>query len=260
MSEIKIIFFDIDGTLIDMNRKQITQKTLLALQQLQEKGIKICLASGRPPIQLPHFDNIDFDAFLTFNGSYCYTKEQKVVHKNALLKSDVKQMVHNARQLNRALSVATKDRTLANSIDEDLVAYYGVGGFKVEVDAHFEQVIDQEEVFQMMISGRKEEYPAMLKDVKAAAITAWWDKAFDVIPKDGGKGVGVEKVLAHYGFDRMQAMAFGDGGNDIEMLQAVGHGIAMGNALDEIKNIADDVCGSVTEDGIYYYCKEKGLI
>ena len=57
-----------------------------------------------------------------------------------------------------------------------------------------------------------------------------------------------------------EALAFGDGGNDIEMLQTVGTGVAMGNALDHVKAIADDVCGHVAEDGIYHYCLEKGLI
>ena len=57
-----------------------------------------------------------------------------------------------------------------------------------------------------------------------------------------------------------QAMAFGDGNNDIEMLKSVGHGVAMANASDELKAIADDVCGDVAEDGIYYYCLEHGMI
>ena len=55
-------------------------------------------------------------------------------------------------------------------------------------------------------------------------------------------------------------MAFGDSYNDIEMLQAVGTGVAMGNAPAQLKEIADDVCGRVSEDGIYRYCIEHGLI
>lgn len=54
MTQTKIIFFDIDGTLIDMNRKKISEKMLETLIRLQEKGIKLCLASGRAPIQIPH--------------------------------------------------------------------------------------------------------------------------------------------------------------------------------------------------------------
>ena len=70
----------------------------------------------------------------------------------------------------------------------------------------------------------------------------------------------IEKLLAHYGLDRAQAIAFGDGNNDIEMLQAVGTGVAMANASAQLKAVADDVCGDVAEDGIYHYCRAHGLI
>ena len=67
-------------------------------------------------------------------------------------------------------------------------------------------------------------------------------------------------VLRHYGFSKDEAIAFGDGHNDIEMLEAVGMGIAMGNAKDEVKAKADFVCKSVEDDGIYHYCIENKLI
>ena len=66
--------------------------------------------------------------------------------------------------------------------------------------------------------------------------------------------------MAHYHLSAADALAFGDGNNDIEMLEAVGTGVAMGNASDTLKAIAADICGSVTQDGIYYYCIEHGLI
>lgn len=82
----------------------------------------------------------------------------------------------------------------------------------------------------------------------------------DIIPKIGGKGLGIQKVLDYYQIDRAEAMAFGDDNNDIEMLKAVGRGIAMKNASEQLKEIADEICGEVAEDGIYYYCLEKHLI
>ena len=72
MKDIKIIFFDIDGTLIAMDQDTISEKTLEALKRLQEKGVKLCLATGRGPMLVPHFEGVEFDAFLTYNGSYCY--------------------------------------------------------------------------------------------------------------------------------------------------------------------------------------------
>ena len=67
-------------------------------------------------------------------------------------------------------------------------------------------------------------------------------------------------VLRNYGFSKNEAIAFGDGHNDIEMLEAVGMGVAMSNAKDEVKAKADFVCKSVEDDGIYHYCIENKLI
>ena len=59
------------------------------------------------------------------------------------------------------------------------------------------------------------------------------------------------KILDYYQLTKEEAMAFGDGNNDIEMLEAVGRGVAMKNASLELKSIADDICDDVANDGIY---------
>ena len=66
--------------------------------------------------------------------------------------------------------------------------------------------------------------------------------------------------MKYYGFSKEEAIAFGDGENDIAMLEAVGTGIAMGNAKDAVKERADLTCKSVEEDGIYEYCLENHLM
>ena len=78
----------------------------------------------------------------------------------------------------------------------------------------------------------------MLQNTQEAKITSWWDRAVDIIPAGGGKGTGISKMLEYYGIDRSQAMAFGDGNNDIEMFQAVDMGVAMENASDDLKAVA----------------------
>ena len=75
----------------------------------------------------------------------------------------------------------------------------------------------------------------------------------DIIPANGGKGFGVKKVLDYVPFTKEEAIAF-------EMLQAVGTGIAMDNASQNVKAVADVICGSVREEEIYRYCKENHLI
>ena len=258
MSNIKIIFFDIDGTLIDMKRKLISANTLYTLKRLKENKIIICLATGRSPIVLPHFNEIEFDAFLTYNGSYCYNQKD-IIFSNPLSNDDVSTIIKNATQINRPLSLATKDRMAANGKDDDLIKYYGFANHNVEVADDFNDVA-KEEIFQILIGCHKEDHSLLLKNVRNAKITFWWDNAADIIPATGGKGLGIQKVLEYYNLDRSEAMAFGDGNNDIEMLKAVGTGVAMGNASDDLKKAATDICGNAADDGIYHYCIEKHLI
>ena len=127
------------------------------------------------------------------------------------------------------------------------------------VAVQLEKLMDKK-VYQMMVGCYKEEYADILRDVDGARITAWWTRAADITPANGNKGVGVRKILDYYHLDKENAIAFGDGTNDIEMLEAVGTGVAMGNATDDVKAVADAICGHVAEDGIYHYCKEQGLI
>ena len=258
MSQIKIIFFDIDGTLIDMDKKQISPKILETLVRLKEKGILLCIATGRSPISLPHFEGVDFDAYLTFNGSYCFDRQQ-AIFSNPIPRTDVDTLIRNAHAINRPVSLATKEALAANGKDPDLAQYYSFAHLELEVAEDFDRTA-QEEVYQIMLGCREAEYPALMKNIHGAKIAAWWDRAVDVIPANGGKGVGIAKILAHYHLDPAQALAFGDGNNDIEMLQAVGTGVAMENASPRLKEIADEICGHVAEDGIYHYCLSHGLI
>lgn len=259
MDQIKIIFFDIDGTLIDINSRKISQKMLETLIRLKERNYILCLSTGRAPMTVPRFEGWEPDVFLTFNGSYCYNRQQ-VIYKNPLSASDAKKIVENAASINRPVSAATPDKLAANGKDEDLVNYFSLAKLKVDVSDRFDDMIENEEVYQIMSGGLESEYPAFLKGVQNAKIAAWWDRAVDIIPADSGKGVGIEKVLAYYHLKKSEALAFGDGNNDIEMLQAVGVGVAMGNASDELKAVADDICGHVVDEGIYHYCARHGLI
>ena len=257
-NEIKIAFFDIDGTLIDFDKESISEKTKTALNGLRKNGIRIVLATGRAPVTLPQFDGVEFDAFLTFNGSCCYNEKDTIFSK-PIPHSDVEQIIKNATKMDRPVSVATKKRVAANGKDKDLQDYYTIVKLPLEIAVDFEQII-KDDVYQIMVGSRKEEYPYLIKEAPNAQITAWWERAVDIIPKDSGKGNGVDRILDYYHLTREQALAFGDGGNDIEMLQTVGTGVAMGNASEEVKLSANEVCKSVSEDGVYHYCLEHGLI
>ena len=258
--DIKIAFFDVDGTLVDMEKKVITPAMIETLKHLKENGIILCMATGRGPYLVPSFPGIDFDVFLSYKASYCYTKDE-VIFSNPIPKEDVKAIVENASEIHRPVFLAGVEGGGANGCDKDLADYFAIAKSKVNVldNFDFEKLMDKK-VYQMMVGCYKEEYADILRDVDGARITAWWTRAADITPANGNKGVGVRKILDYYHLDKENAIAFGDGTNDIEMLEAVGTGVAMGNATDDVKAVADAICGHVAEDGIYHYCKEQGLI
>lgn len=258
MNNIKIVFFDIDGTLFKLHTNEMSSKTLETLQKLRANGIKICIATGRSPMGLPVFEGVEFDAYLTYNGSYCYAYGT-TIFSNSLSDEDVNQILNNAAKMGRAVTVALKSEMSSNGLDADLEHYMAVENLDLEVSDDFEQKA-KSEIYQVMLACCPQEYDAILENVKQAKIATWWDKAVDVIPANGGKGMGIAAMLEYYGYDKSEALAFGDGNNDIEMLQAVGTGVAMGNASEDLKAVADYICKDVSEDGIYWYCKENNII
>ena len=92
-------------------------------------------------------------------------------------------------------------------------------------------------------------------------ISQRWSGWFtDMIAEGGGKPEGIKVTLDRYGFTQEECMAFGDGGNDITMLEYAAIGVAMGNASDEVKAHADYVTADCEDDGIYKAFKHFGLI
>ena len=222
------------------------------------------IRAGQYRFDSPYWDNVSDQAkdlirhLLVVDPTQRYDAQQ-VLFSNPIPQADVRRLVENAAAIGRPVSLATRDRLAANGSDADLADYFRIAGREVEVADDFDCLL-QQPVYQLMMGCREPEYAAVLQGVRHAKIAAWWDRAVDIIPADGSKGVAIEKLLAHYGLDRTQAIAFGDGNNDIEMLQAVGTGVAMANASAQLKAVADDVCGDVAEDGIYHYCRAHGLI
>lgn len=258
MAPVKIVFFDIDGTLFDHQTGRISDQTVHTLKCLRERGVKCCISTGRPPASLPDFGDLHFDAMCTFNGSLCYT-EDAVIHSSPIARADAERVMQNAAALGRAVSIATRDRLAANGFDQDLADYYRLAAQELNITPDFDALC-REDIYQIMIGCRPEEHAALVQGALGVKVAVSWDRAVDVIPASSGKGTAIKKILAHFGLEAAEAMAFGDGGNDIEMLQTVGLGVAMGNAPAQVKAAADDVCLPVSEDGIYHYCRARGLI
>lgn len=172
MHKPKIIFFDIDGTLIDMEKKQVTPRMLDTLHKLQANGIRLAIATGRSPMTVPlkDFPGVQFDTLLTFNGSYCYDKEQ-VLYASPIPTEDIRTIRQNAAVLGRPMCLATEKRLAANGVDQDLADYFAVAKDTAPIAEDFDAVAEGT-VYQIMIGGRAEEYDRLMQGVNGAKIAA----------------------------------------------------------------------------------------
>ena len=164
-------------------------------------------------------------------------------------KKDIQTFTDNAKKLKKAVTLAGINKMGCNFDDEILEEYFTIANQHIHVLDEFNEFME-EEIYQMMVATTEDQDELILENTTTLKVVRWWDRACDIIPCNGGKDIGIQKILDYFNFNKDEAMAFGDGGNDISMLKYVGTGVAMGNAKDNVKAIADYITDSVQEDGI----------
>lgn len=258
MGMIKIIFFDIDGTLVNYGSQSISKPVIESLRKLQQKGIKLFLATGRPNFVIPKFEGIQFDGALAFNGAYCFD-QNNVLYKNPIQKNELIKIRKNAQKMNKSIAYASTDQMVCDYYQENLDRYFKMAGQSCPSSKDINEFIEKD-IYQMMVATTSKEDPYLLEGIQNLKSVRWVDFATDIIPSNGGKEVAIQKILSYYGFKQDETMAFGDGGNDAEMLRYVKIGVAMDNAMPEAKEAADYITKDVKEDGIVYALKAFHLI
>ena len=151
-------------------------------------------------------------------------------------------------------------RTLKKVSWGDLVfdGYITLNG-QICLDAR-ENVLFEAPIYQMIGYMTRKETENLAPKIQNCKITRWYEDGIDIISKDGGKDHGIRKILEVHGFTREESIAFGDSDNDLEMLEFAGIGVAMGNAAESVKEVADYVTSHIDEDGIWNACKHFELI
>ena len=151
-------------------------------------------------------------------------------------------------------------RTLKKVSWGDLVfdGYITLNG-QICLDAR-ENVLFETPIYQMIGYMTRKETENLAPKIPNCKITRWYEDGIDIISKDGGKDHGIRKILEVHGFTREESIAFGDSDNDLEMLEFAGIGVAMGNAAESVKEVADYVTSHIDEDGIWNACKHFELI
>lgn len=245
---IKAAFFDIDGTLLSFNTHQVSQGTIRAFQKLHEKGIRTFISSGRPQILIPPMP-VTFDGYVTMNGGYCFVGD-KVLLKNPIPQEETERWLTFAEERGMCTMIFTEKEMFVNTLSDPV-------GNAIRDQLEFEMPpllpiaqMHGRETYQIIAVMDADKDQEVLDMLPHCRLPRWHPHFSDLINMDNSKAAGIESILKHFGISREECIGFGDGGNDIEMLEYCGIGVAMGNASDKVKAHADYVTTSVDEEGI----------
>ncbi|MDD2592158.1 MAG: Cof-type HAD-IIB family hydrolase [Erysipelotrichaceae bacterium] len=252
---IKLAIFDVDGTLFDNKRRTVHQSTVTAIDRLRASGIKIAIATGRSYQRILE-GVLDFipDYVVAFSGHALVDAKGDFLFKKPLLKTEVK-----------AIDDYTKEHKIAMSYKTATVRYCnGYLPEKYKEDPKVLPYVIEEVVYDPSwpyLNDVEVYFAAGLMDeVEGAALeeslptmhfyymhTGWTD----ITHKDIDKSKTTELLLEHLNIGWENTIAFGDGLNDIQIIEKAGIGVCMGNGYQKTKEIANIVADPIDQDGIY---------
>ncbi|WP_157150764.1 Cof-type HAD-IIB family hydrolase [Brachyspira sp. SAP_772] len=258
---IKAAFFDVDGTLVSFNTHKISELSKKAILALKQQNIKVFIATGRALYQIDNLDNMEFDGYITFNGSACYI-DKKEIYKITLNKNDLKSLCNYLENHILPCSIMTSNDIYTNT-HKTIEMFYNMVNVKANViDNFLEYLYDNiDDIFQLNIFANKETEKNIMNNILVNSSSSRWHPIFfDVNIKDIGKHIGIDKIIEYYGIKLEETIAFGDGENDTSMIKHAHIGVAMGNASKEVKEVADYITDDVDNDGVYKALKHFNLI
>jgi hypothetical protein len=271
MENIKIIAMDIDGTLYN-SEKKITQKTKETLLKYQNEGYILMLASGRPTSGLVHIAHeLEMDKhnglLVCYNGSKVIdASNNEVLFNQALSVEEGKAVLEHMKKFDRVRPMIDKGEYMyVNNVYDNYINYKGEPFNVIEYESrggHFKlcEVDDLAKFCDFELNKilttsdpeyLQEHYKEMaepFKDTLSCMFTG--DFYFEFTANGIDKAKAIDTVLQKMGLSGENMIAFGDGQNDASMLKYSKIAIAMENAVQELKDIADDVTLSNDEDGI----------
>lgn len=266
----KAIILDIDGTLLN-SEGHISSKTKNSLIEFQKKGVKLILASGRPINGMLHFaEALEMKAYegflISYNGAMVTEcKTGKVLFNQALPIEMSQKILAHLKDFDLIPMVNKDSYMYVNNVydnilhlpsgDFNVIEYESRGGNFNLCEVNDLSAFVDFPLNKILVAGQpeylQENHHAILepfKDQVTAAFSAPF--YFEFTDKNIDKAKALHAVFPQMSIDATNMIAFGDGGNDQTMVEYAGMGIAMGNAVDDLKRVADHVTLSNDEDGI----------
>ncbi len=267
---IKAILLDIDGTLTN-SKKEITPETLTALKNAQDRGIRLVLASGRPAKGLSNYGDLlnmwmHHGLFVCYNGARVIDCESKEVLVDVTIKPELVTAVLEHMKKFDVIPIVTYGEYMVVEDVYHCMVKNGDQEFNVvqyESRMNNYRLMECEDlakftnfpVNKILTAGDSDylqahwqEMREPFKDTLSCMFTSNFYYEYTSLGID--KGAALREAMAKLGIKPEECIAFGDAENDIPMLEYAGIGVAMGNAQDGVKAIADEITLSNEEDGI----------
>ena len=260
----KYVFFDIDGTLWD-EKMMVPESTKLAIKKLQENGHKAFVCTGRAMgnVNDPQFDEIGFDGFIAACGNHV-EMDGKILYERNMSYEDVKAIYDVSREHQLPIIYeGTKYQWMdREGFEGDSYITYIVENLKDAAVYLDECELDEIEAnkFSALVN-EQTNYPAVEEALSNRFdFMNHGDGIIEAVPKGTSKATGIAWFCEHLGIAIEDTYALGDSINDLEMLAFVGHSIAMGNASQAAKDVAEYVTTHIHEKGVYNALKHYKLI
>ncbi|WP_277935358.1 HAD family hydrolase [Parablautia muri] len=277
MMNSKIIFLDIDGTLTLPGQNEPPESAIRAIEKARRQGHYVFLCTGRSYGMLLPLLKYDFDGIIASAGSYIEYRKKELV--NCPVTEEIKRIAMDVLKKNGIFrTVECVDGSYTDEEFKRFLRAHAEEGNNSELLRWREQIERSLNVFPMREYKGQPIYKIIIvcsswEQLKEPQEVLGDDFVFSIpgedeygfingelINKRFHKGKAVKLVCDYLGIPMSRSVAFGDSINDKEMLEMAGLSICMGNGQEEVKRIADELCPSVSEDGIWHAFLKYNLI
>ena len=278
--EVKAVFFDIDGTLVN-DSKSVLKSTKEAIKIVKDQGVLVGVATGRGPFFVKELmEDLDLDFAVTYNGQYIFNKD-RVLFASPIDKGSLRQIISYAKENQKEIAMGTRQDVVGSRIMSfglsplsQLVSRFVPKFLTRTISNSFNRMVSKavpqkeedllnlinQPIYQVLMLMTPEESEQAATKLNHLKFTRSNPFAADIINQGNSKLEGIRRVGKEYGFDLNQVMAFGDSDNDLEMLAGVGMSVAMGNGSSSVKEVAKHITTSNQEGGIHKALEYFGVL
>lgn len=261
MSNYKILFLDIDGTILRAD-DTIEESTKIAIDQMRKQNVEVVLATGRPIHEILELaEELKISSYIGYNGALGIY-EGETIFAEPMNPEDVHYILEVANANGHEVVLYSDSKNYVTNFESNSVKTF-IKQFHLRRNAIFgEEVIENILGMTIITSGAAGDTLYQFNNgIHLSQVNVeGMQHCFDVIRDQVNKGIGVKFLLDKLGIEREQSIAFGDGINDKEMLAFAGEGFAMGNAHPMLFEHAKHRTTEVTNSGIYNGLKSLGLL